>query len=337
MRRLATRLLVVALAAVALAIGYLAWAWNHSLYPGPDTYVVKPGTGVSALAAELHRRGVIVERRSLVMFGLLAIPKRDFKAGEYRFRDGISARELLDQVEAGRVVEYPFRVAEGSTFRQVLDELARAPRLAQTLKGMSPAQIMTRLDAPNVHPEGRFFPDTYFYTTGNTDLMLLQRAYAKMQTRLQREWDNRDPSVPLKSPDETLTLASIVEKETGRADERRLIAGVFINRLKRGMRLQTDPTVIYGLGARFDGNLRKRDLLADTPYNTYTRAGLPPTPIAMPSGESLYAALHPEATRALYFVSRGDGGHVFSDTLEQHNRAVTQYQLGGRAPAAGGK
>jgi UPF0755 protein len=325
-----SKLLGVAAIVAALIVGYLAWAWNHTLHPGADTYMVKPGTGLSALASELHRRGVIWETRSLILLGYVTFTKREFKTGEYRFRDGISARGILEQVAAGRVVEYPFRIGEGATFRQTLDELARAPHLAKTLQGLTYAQIMAKLDAPGVHPEGRFYPDTYFYAAGNTDLSVLRRAHAKMQTRLQREWENRDPSVPLASPDEALILASIVEKETGKAEERRMIAGVFVNRLKKNMRLQTDPTVIYGLGEKFDGNLRKRDLLADTPYNTYTRRGLPPTPIAMPSGEALHAALHPESTRALFFVSRGDGSHVFSDTIEQHNQAVSKYQLGGR-------
>jgi UPF0755 protein len=328
--KLATRLIAAGIIAVGLAVGYLAWAWNHALTPGTDHYIVKPGTGVSALASELHRRGVIFERRSFVLLGLLSVSRQEFKSGEYRFRNGMSARELLEQVAAGRVVEYPFRIIEGMTFRQMLEELGQAPHLVQTLKGLSAAQIMAKLDKAGAHPEGRFFPDTYFYPSGNTDIGLLQRAYEKMQTRLQREWENRDPAVPLKTPEEALILASIVEKETGRADERRLIAGVFINRLKKRIKLQTDPTVIYGLGAKFDGNLRKRDLLTDTPYNSYTRFGLPPTPIAMPGGESLHAALHPEQTRAIYFVSRGDGGHVFSETLEEHNRAVSKFQLGGR-------
>ncbi|HKQ30189.1 MAG TPA: endolytic transglycosylase MltG [Burkholderiales bacterium] len=327
---IASNLLRAGLAVAALVGAYLAWSWSHALHPGTDTYMVKPGTGLSALAAELQRRGAIWETRSFLLLGYVTFTKREFKVGEYRFRDGINAAGILEQVGAGRVVEYPFRIGEGATFRQVLAELERAPHLARTLQGMTYAQIMTKLDAPDTHPEGRFYPDTYFYATGNTDLSILRRAHAKMQGRLQREWENRDPAVPLKSPDEALVLASIVEKETGKAEERRMIAGVFVNRLKIDMRLQTDPTVIYGLGEKFDGNLRKRDLSADTPYNTYTRRGLPPTPIAMPSGEALYAALHPESTRALFFVSRGDGSHVFSDNVEQHNRAVSKYQLGGR-------
>lgn len=325
-----TSLLRLVVIAAALGAGYLAWSWNHALHPGETTYLVKPGTGLSALAAELHRRDVIWESRSLVLLGYVTFTKREFKTGEYRFRDGISAREMLDQVAAGRVVEYPFRIGEGSTFHQTLEDLRHAPHLVKTLQGLSFAQIMDKLGAPGVHPEGRFYPDTYFYAAGNSDLSVLRRAYAKMQSRLQREWENRDPSVPFTSATEALILASIVEKETGKAEERRMIAGVFINRLNKNIRLQTDPTVIYGLGEKFDGNLRKRDLLADAPYNTYTRRGLPPTPIAMPGGEALYAALHPEMTRAIFFVARGDGSHEFSETIEQHNQAVSKYQLGGR-------
>lgn len=326
----ATRAVQVALALVALAAAYLFWAWNHSLHPGKDNYVIKPGTGLYALASDMHRRGVLLETRSFVLLGYMKLGKREIKSGEYRFRDGMSARELLEQVSAGRVIEYPVRFVEGWTFRQMLTELARAPNITRTLTGMSPAQIMEKLDAKGVHPEGRFYPDTYFYANGQTDISILKRAYDKMQARLQREWDNRDPDLPYTSPDEALTMASIVEKETGRPEERRMIAGVFINRLKKRIRLQTDPTVIYGLGAAFDGNLRKKDLLTDSPYNSYTRYGLPPTPIAMPGGDAVYAALHPEKTQALYFVAKGNGSHEFSETLEAHNRAVSKYQLGGR-------
>jgi UPF0755 protein len=189
---------------------------------------------------------------------------------------------------------------------------------------------MTRLGHPGEHPEGRFFPDTYYFSAGQNDQAILARAYERMQARLKQEWEGRDPVVPYKNPYEALIMASIVEKETGRAEERRQIAGVFVNRLRRPMKLQTDPTVIYGLGERFDGNLRLRDLRQDTRYNTYTRLGLPPTPIAMPGREALYAALHPAETSALYFVSRGDGSHVFSDTLVEHNNAVIKYQLNGK-------
>ncbi|OGI51588.1 MAG: hypothetical protein A3B81_02510 [Candidatus Muproteobacteria bacterium RIFCSPHIGHO2_02_FULL_65_16] len=325
------RRLWLAAPALALAAGvYLFWSWNHALNPGPDTFVVSSGTSLRALARELQRRDVLAEAHTFVWLGYLTGHSRDLKAGEYRFRKGISARALLDQVVAGRVVEYPLVLVEGWTFRQFLRALAQAPQLKQTLAGRAPGEVMARLNHPRAHPEGRFYPDTYYYTGGASDLEILARAYAKMDDTLRREWENRDRELPFRSMDEALIMASIVEKETGRADERRQIAGVFINRLRRGMRLQSDPTVIYGLGQAYDGNIRLRDLKKDTPYNTYTRAGLPPTPIAMPGGEALNAVLHPADTRALYFVSRGDGSHEFSNTLEEHNKAVIKYQLKGR-------
>jgi len=242
----------------------------------------------------------------------------------------MTARELLDQVVAGRVVEYPLVLVEGWTFRQFLDAIEEAPKLTRTLNGLSPRAIMERLGHPGEHPEGRFFPDTYYYSSGQTELAILANAYDKMQKLLQQEWEKRDNNLPFKDPYEALILASIVEKETGRADERRMIAGVFVNRLRHGMRLQTDPTVIYGMGESFDGNLRLKDLRRDTPYNTYTRPGLPPTPVAMPGKESLQAVMHPVITGALYFVARGDGSHDFSSTLEEHNKAVIKYQLKGK-------
>ncbi len=328
--------LALAALVVACVIGaYAGWYWWRPLHPGSETYLVKPGAGLAALARELHARGALPETRTFVVIGTLLGHARDLKSGEYRFDDGIRAGQLLDRVVRGKVVEYPLTLVEGWTFRQFLQALAQAPKLTQTLTGATPAEIMARLDRPGEHPEGRFYPDTYRYSAGQTDLSVLRRAYERMQSTLQREWDGRRSDVPLKTPYEALILASIVEKETGQADERPLIAGVFINRLRRNMRLQTDPTVIYGLGEAFDGDLRLKDLRADTPYNTYTRSGLPPTPIAMPGGAALRAVLHPAETRALYFVSRGDGSHEFSETLEQHNQAVIKHQL--RGPARPGR
>jgi len=327
-------LLRYALGLAALAvlgmIGYLYWVTVAPLHPPAQNYVVEPGMGLRRMNRDLHSRGVLPDSFSLVWLAYLQGRARDLKVGEYRFRDGITSLELLEQVVAGRVVEYPLTLVEGWTFRQVLATLAAAPRLTHTLQGMSAPQVMASLGYPGLHPEGRFHPDTYYYSGGMSDLIILQRAYLRMEQRLQQEWEGRAPGLPLKTPAEALTLASIIEKETARADERELIAGVFINRLRRGMKLQTDPTVIYGMGERFKGNIRLEDLRTPTPYNTYTRTGLPPTPIAMPGAASLRAALHPAETRALYFVSRGDGSHEFSETLEQHNKAVTKYQLGGR-------
>jgi len=288
---------------------------------------------LKAFARELHRRGVVPESHSFVLLANLLGQGRGLKAGEYLFEPGISARGILGQVVAGRVVRYPVVLVEGWTFRQFLQALARTEKLAQTLTGQSSAQIMATLGYPDQHPEGRFFPDTYHFTAGDSDRTILMRAYQRMQQRLELEWSARAPDLPVRSAYDALILASIVEKETGKPEERPLIAGVFTNRLRRGMRLQTDPTVIYGLGDRFDGNLRRRDLERDNPYNTYTRAGLPPTPIAMPGAAALHAALHPADTRALYFVSRGDGSHVFSETLTEHNAAVIKYQLNGQPRA----
>lgn len=310
---------------------YLTWAWNHPLPTAADrTITVTPGQSLGAFSARLVREGLLPERFSFLLLARLRGQSHALKAGEYRFDPGISARQLLDQVAAGRVVKYSLVFIEGWTFKQWLEALARAPHLEQTLKGLTPAEIMARLGYRGEHPEGRFYPDTYYYTRGMSDAVLLRQAYEIMARRLEKEWRDRAPDLPLKSPYEALILASIIEKETGLAEERGLIAGVFINRLRKRMRLQTDPTVIYGLGESFDGNLRLRDLRRDTPYNTYTRHGLPPTPIAMPGGDALRAALHPAETRALYFVSRGDGSHVFSNTLREHNEAVSRYQLGGK-------
>jgi UPF0755 protein len=292
--------------------------------------VLKPGSGLHALARELEMRGVLTETRSLVVIGGLLGYGRGLKAGEYRFADGIRPGQLLEQVVTGRVIEYPLRLVEGWTFKQFQQAIAQAPKLTQTLAGLTPDEVMARLGHTGQHPEGRFFPDTYNYTSGQTDVSILARAYEKMAKTLQREWEGRDADLPLKSAIEALILASIVEKETGQPDERRMIAGVFLNRLRRNMRLQTDPTVIYGLGDKFDGNLRLKDLRADAPYNTYTRVGLPPTPIAMPGAAAIRAVMRPAETRALYFVSRGDGSHVFSETLAQHNDAVIKHQLGGK-------
>jgi UPF0755 protein len=325
-----------ALALFVIAGVYIYWSWQRPLAPGTDTYMVKPGTSMRGLARQLHERGVILEPYTITWLGHLTGRSRQLKAGEYRFRPRITSAELLDQVVAGRVIEYPLVLVEGWAFRQVMKAIETAPKLTHTLTGLSPEQIMARLGRPGLHPEGRFYPDTYYYSAGHTDAALLKQALDRMQAVLEEEWGNRVPNLPLKTMDQALVLASIIEKETGRAEERGLIAGVFVNRLRQGMRLQSDPTVIYGMGAAYDGNIRASDLRLDTPYNTYTRRGLPPTPIAMPGRDAIAAALHPADTGALYFVSRGDGSHVFSKTFAEHDAAVVKYQLRGRprAPAA---
>jgi len=323
--------LTLALVVMCLVSGaYLFWAWNHALMPGDEIIEIKPKMPLKAIARQLSQRNILPESYSFILLAYLFGHDRALKAGEYRFPDGISAKEILDRMVAGRVMEYPVVLLEGYTFGQFLQTLAEAPKLTHALSGLAPDIVMDRLGRKGEHPEGRFFPDTYYFSAGQSDLKILAIAYEKMQKLLQQEWEQRDAGLPLKDPYSALILASIVEKESGRANERRMIAGVFINRLRRGMRLQSDPSVIYGLGAQFDGNIRLKDLKHDTPYNTYTRAGLPPTPVAMPGKGSLLAVLHPEQTNALYFVARGDGTHEFSAALEDHNRAVIKYQLKGK-------
>lgn len=252
----------------------------------------------------------------------------DLKAGSYEIMAGESPKALIDKIAAGRQSLRSVTFIEGWNWRQIRSALTKAPHLKNDTAQMSDAQIMARLGREGQHPEGRFFPDTYRYAKHASDLTVLRAAMQTMDKQLASAWGQRNASLPLKTPEELLILASIVEKETGAPQDRATISGVFANRLKINMRLQTDPTVIYGLGEKFDGNIRKRDLQTDTPYNTYTRGGLPPTPIAMPGGAALQAAAQPADTRALYFVARGDGTSQFSDNLDAHNRAVAKYILG---------
>jgi len=252
------------------------------------------------------------------------------RAGEYQIEPGMTADELLEKFLQGSALQYSFTVIEGWSFRQMLAAIAEDPVIEHTLEDKDNQEIMTSIGYPEQHPEGMFFPDTYRFPKGTSDVDFLRRAYQVMQKHLTREWNQRDSELPLESSYDALILASIIEKETGAGFERPLISGVFIQRLKKNMRLQTDPTIIYGLGEAFDGNIRFRDLKKDTPYNTYLRAGLTPTPIALPGLEAIHAALHPAKTEALYFVSKGDGTHHFSATLEEHNAAVNRYQLNRR-------
>ncbi|MEO6697256.1 MAG: endolytic transglycosylase MltG, partial [Gammaproteobacteria bacterium] len=251
---------------------------------------------------------------------------------EYEIKPGVTPLQFLDQLVAGQVIEYSLTVVEGWTFRQLRQEIEKHPSLTKTLINLSDSQLMEKLGWPGEHPEGRFYPDSYHFPKGATDASFYQRAYRTMQDYLDKEWVSRDPNLPLKTPYEALIMASIVERETAVPSERPTIAGVFLRRLQAGMKLQTDPTVIYGLGIHFDGNLHRRDLEKDTPYNTYTRTGLPPTPIALPSAAAIHAVLHPEQGNALYFVARGDGSHEFTDNLMQHNKAVQKYQVDPHKP-----
>lgn len=292
---------------------------------------VKPGVGIGSIARQLQQQpGLPRPAFYLEVYARLNGLASRLKAGEYALAPGVTPRILLDRIVAGRVIQYPLTLVEGWTFRQLRQALVSHPKLVQTLPGLSDAEVMVRLGRPGEHPEGRFLPDTYHFPAGFTDEAFLRRALAAMDQRLTEVWNRRAPDAPVNDPYQALILASIIEKETGVAAERAEIAGVFARRLRQGMRLQTDPAVIYGLGEAFDGNLRRRDLETDTPYNTYTRPGLPPTPIALPGMDSLNAAVNPAPGDTLYFVADGEGGHVFSRTLEAHNRAVQRYQLRAR-------
>lgn len=316
----------------ALAAG-AAWQWLSGplgLAAPSVELSIEPGTNPAAVARAWVAAGVQTDERLLYQWFKWSGQAKQIRAGSYEVHAGVTPRELLDKMVRGDEVLEQLRLIEGWTWRQVRAALAAAPALKGLTASMSDADIMAALGEPGVAPEGRFFPDTYAYSRGVSDLTVLKRAHAAMKKRLSAAWQQRASDLPLKSADEALILASIVEKETGTAGDRAKVAAVFVNRLRIGMPLQTDPTVIYGLGDAFDGNLRKRDLQTDTPFNTYTRGGLPPTPIAMPGAASLKAALNPAATQALYFVSRGDGSSEFSNDLDAHNRAVNKYQRGGK-------
>jgi UPF0755 protein len=302
-------------------------------------YTIPAGTSLKQLAFDLQRHGIIDQPRFFVMLGRELDAARSLKTGEYTLVQGMTPRSLLEQVTDGQVIQYSLTVIEGQTFREMLARIASHAVIEHTLEGLDDGEIMARLGHPGEHPEGRFLPDTYNFPRSTTDLAFLQRAYNAMTDQLQQAWEERQEGVPFKSPEEALILASIVEKETGRAEERPVIAGVFVRRLQKGMKLQTDPTVIYGMGAAFDGNIRLRDLRKDTPYNTYTRSGLPPTPIALPGADAIHAVLHPAAGNSLYFVAMGEGRHYFSSTLKQHNLAVDKFQKkkkGIKLPASDG-
>ncbi len=326
------RLFLLGLLAALGVAGAVAW-WLHQplrLAAPAVELSVEPGMTPRAIAEAWVAAGVQTPPRWLYEWFRWSGDARRIRAGSYEITAGTTPRDLLEKMVLGDETLVTVRLIEGWTFRQFRAELARAQGLRPDTAAMSDEQIMEALGRPGMHPEGRFFPDTYAYSKGSSDLAVLRRALRAMDRRLATAWEQRAGGVPLRNPDEALILASIVEKETGLESDRGQVAGVFANRLRIGMRLQTDPTVIYGLGEAFDGNLRRRDLETDTPYNTYTRAGLPPTPIAMPGKRSLLAAVNPEATKALYFVARGDGTSVFSENLADHNRAVNRYQRGGK-------
>jgi UPF0755 protein len=289
---------------------------------------VEPGSSPREVALQVQQSGVAIDPRLLYWWFRLSGQARQIKAGSYELERGSTARSLLSKLVRGEEALRSLTLVEGWNLRQVREALRKADQLKSLTEGLGDTELMAQVGKLGLAAEGRFFPDTYTYAKGSTDLALLQRAARAMDKKLAAAWAQRSAQSPLQTPEEALVLASIVEKETGRASDRPLIAAVFSNRLRIGMRLQTDPTVIYGLGPAFDGNLRKVDLLTDTPWNTYTRTGLPPTPIAMPGRNALWAAVQPAASKALYFVARGDGSSQFSATLDEHNRAVNTYQRG---------
>lgn len=318
-------------AALLLILAAAAWFLFYTLTPTgsgpfPIELRVDRGAGLKAVAVQLERQGVIEHATAFSWLGRLTGRAGQIKAGSYLFTAAASPWQVLRKLTQGETVLGRITIIEGWTFRQMREAMAQHPGLRQETQGMNDQELLAALGIDAPHPEGLFFPDTYYFDYGSSDKALFLRAYHHMQQLLQEAWRNRPPGLPYTSPYEVLIMASIIEKETAVPEERALIAAVFLNRLRLGMRLQTDPTVIYGLGARFDGDLRKVDLLTDTPYNTYTRGGLPPTPIALPSAASIRAAINPAPSTALYFVARGDGRHQFSDTLEEHNRAVARYQ-----------
>ncbi len=293
-------------------------------------YSIKSGSSLSAVIYDLANKKIIKHPRYLLWYARLNGLSNKMKTGDYRLTSKLTTKEFLDDIFTGKVIQFSLTIIEGWSFQQLLDAINKHPQIKHTITKLSKQEIMTKLKLDG-HYEGQFLPDTYHFPKQLTDIEFLKRAHSSLQSVLNEEWTNRATGLLYKNSYEALIMASIVEKETGQASERKQIAGVFVRRLEKRMRLQTDPTVIYGMGDKYKGNIRKRDLLRDTPYNTYRRRGLPPTPIALPGRDAIHAALHPTEGNALYFVSRGDGSHQFSATLKEHNNAVIKYQLKGRA------
>jgi len=293
-------------------------------------YEIKSGMTLTSVARDLSQQGVLNKPVYLRVLAKFQGTASNIQAGEYEFSVGLTPAGFLDMIVSGQVIQYALTIVEGWNYTQLMEAVNNHEHLVHTLKGLDQKQLMSKLGYPGEHPEGRFYPDTYLFPTDTTDSEFLKRAYEAMVNILNEEWSQRVGALPFDTPYEALILASIVEKETAVPDERKAISGVFVRRLEKKMRLQTDPTVIYGMGDKYDGNIKLRDLKKDTPYNTYRRKGLPPTPIAMPGGAAINAALHPLEGDELYFVARGDGSHEFSSTLKQHNNAVIKYQLKGR-------
>lgn len=322
------RLLGLPLAAALVFLGWMGYFATQplALQASPLDFTVKAGSTLRSASRQIEEAGVAMPAWQFTLLGRALGKAAEIKAGSYQLAEGVTPLKLLEKLTRGDVTQAEIVLLEGWTFRQMRAALDAHAHVRHDTAGLTERQIMEKLGVEGA-AEGRFFPDTYLFAKGSSDLEVLKRSYRQMEKLLLTEWGRRQANLPYASPYEALIMASIVEKETGQSQDRAQIASVFINRLKKGMLLQTDPTVIYGLGERFDGNLRKRDLQADGPYNTYTRTGLPPTPIAMPGLASIQATLHPARTDAYYFVARGDGSSQFSRTLEEHNRAVAKYQL----------
>lgn len=328
--RLLNKLLVLILLFIVAAVGWVIYFSKQQIkLPNtPYDLVLKHGSSLRGIAQQMVREGILAEPWTFVLLVRAQGMASDIKAGNYELREGMTNHDLFLMITDGITTQSNITFIEGWSFRQMREALNRDENVRHLSMAMTDQEILRQIGATETVAEGLFFPDSYYFDSGMSDLDILKRAYETMQRKLAHAWEGRNPDLPYRAPYEALIMASIVEKETGLASERPMIASVFLNRLKLGMRLQTDPTVIYGLGESFDGNLRKRDLLQDNEYNTYTRVGLPPTPIAMPGMGAIEASLHPVQSNMLYFVGKGDGGHAFSSNLNDHNRAVRRYQLG---------
>ncbi|OGT80640.1 MAG: hypothetical protein A3J35_07610 [Gammaproteobacteria bacterium RIFCSPLOWO2_02_FULL_52_10] len=327
-------IIVIAIAGLVMICGLGSyWVYQHQLNQPMNLsetaiLLIEPGDSLTAIGNKLVRRGWIEHPYFLIHAGRSRDLAGSIKTGEYEIRPGLTPLQLLSLIVSGKVIQYSLTIPEGWTFRQIMSAVRSNQHLQHTLEGDGAlATIMGKLGHPELHPEGRFFPDTYKFPAGTRDLEFLQRSYNIMEQVLAAEWQQRAPDLPYQDPYQALIMASIIEKETAVAEERYKIAGVFVRRLQRGIKLQTDPTVIYAVGIDFNGDITTSDLNLDSPYNTYRYPGLPPTPIAVPGRESIRAALQPEPGKALYFVAMDNGRHYFSETLEEHNQAVTKYQL----------
>ena len=327
--RLLKKLFILGVLVLLIASAWLAYfaVTPLNLKPSSQEITIKPKSGLKSIANQLVEQGVLKEPWGFIILAKLFNKEPSLQAGDYTLNRNITPYQLLFSLNNGKATQGSLTFIEGRTFAQMRLKMKKNDALKQTVTNLSEAEILKQLGSSYTKAEGLFFPDTFYFDRGTADTVVLQRSYDAMHAKLEKAWENRAPNLPYKNSYEALIMASIVEKETGKASERPMIAGVFINRLRNGMRLQTDPTVIYGMGEAYNGNIRKKDLLADTPYNTYTRDGLPPTPIAMPGLAAIEAALHPAETKALYFVGKGDGSHAFSNNLQDHNRAVVKYQL----------